>query len=121
MDHAKVKRPMGKVVTFDLLAKAIAAVDSPPQVIVLNSCHSSGAKKAFLPPAKAVIAMGDSISDLAAAAFAARFYAAIAAGQSLKAAFDQGVVAVEAVSLEEANTPQLILADGINAAKIVLA
>jgi hypothetical protein len=121
VDHAKVKRPSGKIVTFDLLAKAVAAVDRPPQVIVLNSCHSAGAKKAFLPPARAVIAMGDSISDLAATAFAAQFYAAVAAGQSLKAAFAQGVVAIEAVSLNEAKTPQLILADGVNAANIVLA
>ena len=121
VDHAKVKRPAGKVVTFDLLAKAIAAVDTPPKVIVLNSCHSAGAKKAFLPPALAVIAMGDSISDLAATAFAAQFYAAVAAGQSLKAAFNQGVVAIEAASINEAKTPQLILEDGVNAAKIVLA
>jgi hypothetical protein len=120
VDHAKIKPPAGKVVTFDLLAKAVAAVDTPPQVIVLNSCHSAGAKKAFLPPAKAVVAMGDSISDLAATAFAAQFYAATAAGQSLKAAFAQGVVAIEAVSLNEAQTPQLILAYGVNAANIVL-
>jgi len=64
--------------------------------------------------------MGDYISDLAAAVFAAQFYAAVAAGQSLKAAFAQGVVAIEAVSLNEAKTPQLILADGVNAAEIVL-
>jgi hypothetical protein len=103
------------------LAKAIAAVDTPPKVIVLNSCHSAGAKKAFLPPALAVIAMGDSISDLAATAFAAQFYAAVAAGQSLKAAFNQGVVAIEAASISEAKTPQLILASDVNAAKVVLA
>ncbi|HEY8009497.1 MAG TPA: CHAT domain-containing protein [Rudaea sp.] len=121
VDHAKVRRPSGKVVTFGLLANAVAAVDAPPQVIVLNSCHSAGAKKAFLPPARAVIAMGDSISDLAATAFAAQFYAAVAAGQSLKAAFAQGVVAIKYVSLNEAKTPQLILADGVNAAKVFLA
>lgn len=121
VDHAKVRLPQGKTLTFDLLAKAVAAVDSPPQVIVLNSCHSAGAKKAFLPPAMAVIAMGDSISDLAATAFAAQFYAAVAAGQSLKAAFAQGLVAIEAVSLNEAKTPQLILADGVKATDVVLA
>jgi hypothetical protein len=120
-DNAKVRRPKGKFVSFYLLAKAVGAVDDPPKVIVLNSCHSAGAKRAFLPPAQAVVAMGDSISDLAATAFAAQFYAAIAAGQSLKAAFDQGVVAVEAVSLNEAKTPQLILADGVDAKKVVLA
>jgi hypothetical protein len=121
MDNAKVSRPAEKIVSFDLLSEAIAAVDTPPQIIVLNSCHSAGAKRAFLPPAKAVIAMGDSISDIAATAFAAQFYAAIAAGQSLKSAFNQGVVAIKAVSINEAKTPQLILADGVNAAQLILA
>ena len=121
VDHAKVKPASGKVVTFDLLAKAVGAVDNPPQVIVLNSCHSAGAKSAFLPPAKAIVVMGDSISDLAATAFAARFYAAIASGQSLQAAFEQGLVAIEAVSISEAKTPQLLVANGVNAKKLVLA
>jgi hypothetical protein len=81
-DDAKSARPEGKLVSFELLAKAIAATDKPPQVIVLNSCKSAGAKKSFFPPAKAIVAMGDSIGDLAATGFAAKFYAAIAAGQS---------------------------------------
>jgi hypothetical protein len=120
VDHAKVRSPSGKMVSFDLLAKAVKSVDSPPQVVVLNACHSAGAKTAFLPPAKALVVMGDSISDLAATAFAAQFYAAIASGQSLKAAFDQGVVAVAAVSLTEAKTPQLLVAKGANPKKLFL-
>jgi hypothetical protein len=120
VDHAQVKRPRGKVVTFDLLAKAFAATDKPPSIIVLNACQSVGARKAFLPPAQALIVMRDSISDLAATAFAAKFYAAIASGQSLKSSFEQGKVAVEAASINEADTPALITANGINPAKIVL-
>lgn len=120
VDHAMVKPLSGKMVSFDLLAKAIKAVDNPPQVVVLNSCQSAGAKSAFLPPAKALVVMGDSISDLAATAFAAQFYAAIASGQSLQAAFDQGVVAVAAVSLAEEKTPQLLVAEGVNPRKLIL-
>lgn len=119
-DDANATRPAGKLVTFELLAKAISATDSPPQIIVLNSCKSAGAKKSFCPPAKAIVAMGDSIGDLAARAFAANFYAAIAAGQSLHSAFAQGKVAVEAVSIGEADTPQLILAKDVNPKKIIL-
>lgn len=119
-DDAKSVRPAGKLVSFDLLAKAIAATDKPPQVIVLNSCKSAGAKKSFLPPAKAIVAMGDSIGDLAAIAFAAKFYAAIAAGQSLHSAFAQGRVAVEAVSIDDADTPKLVLAKNVNPKKIIL-
>jgi CHAT domain len=119
-DDAKSARPEGKLVSFELLAKAIAATDKPPQVIVLNSCKSAGAKKSFFPPAKAIVAMGDSIGDLAATGFAAKFYAAIAAGQSLHSAFAQGKVAVEAVSIDEADTPELVLAENVNPKKIIL-
>jgi hypothetical protein len=119
-DDAKSARPAGKLVSFDLLAKAIAATDTPPQIIVLNSCKSAGAKKSFFPPAKAIVAMGDSIGDLAAIAFAAKFYAAIAAGQSLHSAFAQGKVAVEAVSIDEADTPELLLAQNVDPKKIIL-
>jgi hypothetical protein len=119
-DDAKSAHPVGKLVTFELLAKAIAATDAPPQIIVLNSCKSAGAKKSFFPPAKAIVAMGDSIGDLAATAFAAKFYAAIGAGQSLHSAFEQGKVAVEAVSIDEADTPELILDKNVNPKKIIL-
>jgi hypothetical protein len=64
--------------------------------------------------------MQDSISDLAAAAFSAKFYAAIAAGQSVKAAFEQGRVAIANVSLNEVNTPALITAKGVDTAKMIL-
>ncbi|HEY1944710.1 MAG TPA: CHAT domain-containing protein [Roseiarcus sp.] len=108
-------------VSFDLLAKALAATDDPPEIIVLNSCKSSSARKSFLPPGKIVVVMRDSVSDVAAIAFATKFYAAIAGGQSMKAAFGQGKVAVETVSINEADTPELFSAAGTNPAKITLA
>ena len=120
VDHAKVKRPKGKFITYDILGQALAATDSPPSIVVLNSCQSAGARQALIPPAQAIVVMQDFISDLAAAAFSAKFYAAIAAGQSLKSAFEQGRVAVANVSLNEAATPVLITAKGVNPAKIIL-
>jgi CHAT domain-containing protein len=119
-DHAKVKRPKGKVITFEILGQTLAATDSPPSIIVLNACQSAGARQALIPPAQAIVVMQDSISDLAAAAFSTKFYAAIAAGQSLKSAFEQGRVAVANVSLNEAATPALITANGVNPAKMIL-
>jgi hypothetical protein len=113
------KRPV-KTVSFDLFSRAISATDAPPEIIVLNACKSAGARKALLPPAKIVVVMRDSISDLAAVAFATKFYAAIAAGQSVKSAFAQGKVAIEQVSLNEAETPELLAAPGVNPARIVL-
>lgn len=120
-DNGGVKRVKMKFVTFDLLGKAFAATDKPPEIVVLNACQSAGARQALLRTAKAIIVMQDSVSDIAAVAFATKFYGAIASGQSLQAAFDQGCVAVEAVSLDEADAPTLMTANGVNAKKLVLA
>jgi len=98
----------------------LAATDTPPKIIVLNFCNSAGTRKSFFPSDRIVVAMQSSVTDVAATAFARRFYAAVAAGQSVKAAFEQGRVAVEAVSLTGANTPELLHDSGTNPAKIVL-
>jgi hypothetical protein len=120
MDGGGMKRVKTKFVTFAMLGKAFSATDTPPEVVVLNACQSAGARQALLGTAKAVIVMQDTVSDIAAVAFATKFYGAIASGQSLQAAFDQGRVAVEAVSLDEASTPTLITANGVNAKKLYL-
>jgi len=65
--------------------------------------------------------MRKSVSDVAAAAFAIRFYAGIAGGQSVKAAFQQGQVAMEAASIDEAETADLLVAKGFDPAKLILA
>jgi hypothetical protein len=121
MDGGGTKRVKTKFVTFDLLGKALAATDTPPDVVVLNACKSTGARKALLGTAKAIVVMEDSVSDIAAVAFATKFYGAIASGQSLQSAFDQGCAAVAAVSLDEASTPALSTANGVNAKKLFLA
>jgi hypothetical protein len=121
MDGGTVKRGKTSFVTFDLLGKALAATDNPPDVIVLNACKSKGARKALLSSAKAILVMEDTVTDSAAIAFAVQFYGAIASGRSLQTAFDQARVAVEFVSFNEATTPSLITAPGVNAKKLFLA
>ena len=105
--------------SYGLLAKALAATDRPPAVVVLNSCSSSGAKKDVLPKVKFLISMNVPISDIAAAAFAPQFYAALASGQSVQSAFNQGAVAVEAASISEAATPELH-SNGADPSKVTL-
>jgi predicted transcriptional regulator len=120
VDNPGVKKRPAETVSFELFSRAISATDAPPEIIVLNACESAGAQKALLPPAKIVVVMRDSISDVAATAFAVKFYAAIAAGQSVKSAFAQGKVAIEQVSLNEVDTPELLVAQGVDPAKVVL-
>lgn len=119
-DTGRVRKPVAKMVSFDLLAKALNATDHPPQVIVLNSCNSSSAKTVLLPAAKIVIAMQASVTDVAATAFAVKFYAAIASGQSVNAAFKQGKLGIDGVSISEADTPVLLHASETNPTKIIL-
>jgi len=95
------------LISYDLLAKALAATDSPPVVLLLNSCWGSKGEKALKPVVKFLISMNRPISDLAAMAFAPKFYAAIASGQSVKAAFEQAKIAVEVASISDAATPEL--------------
>jgi len=121
MDGGGGKRVKTKFVSFDLLARALAATDTPVEVVVLNACDSASARTKLLSTAKAIIGMEDSVTDVAAIAFATKFYGAIASGQSLQSAYDQGCAAVAAVSLNEASTPALYLAKGVNAKKLVLA
>jgi len=121
VDDGGMKRVKHKFLTFDILGQAFQATDSPPDVVVLSACESAGARKALLGPTKAIIVMQDTISDIAAVAFATKLYGAIASGQSLQAAFDQGRVAIAAISLSEAGTPVLFTAQGVNAKKLFLA
>jgi hypothetical protein len=76
-------------------------------VLLLNSCWGSKGENALRKAVNFLISMNAPISDLAAAAFAPRFYAAIASGQSVKASFDQAVLAVEVASISDASTPEL--------------
>jgi hypothetical protein len=121
MDNGKISNAADESVSFSLLAKALAATDNPPIVAVLNSCESSGARKVLLKLGLIVVSMKTEISDIAAISFAPRFYAAVAGGQSIKSAFRQGKVAVEAASITEKDTPQLFFPNDVNPAKIILA
>jgi hypothetical protein len=121
LESSSSRNPKPKLISYKLLAKAISATDSPPDVVILCSCDGKNAVKELLPTAKAAIVMTDSISDLAATTFACGFYAAIASGQSLKSAFAQGTNGILFQALDEGAIPQLHVRSGIDAAKLVLA
>ncbi len=120
VDDGGIKRARRQFVTFETLGRAFRATDTPPDVVVLNACNSAGARKALLASARAIVVMQDSISDVGAVAFATKFYGGIASGQSLRSSFEQGVIAIESVSLDETSTPALFTANGVNAAKLKL-
>ncbi len=63
---------------FELLARALGATAEPPKLLVLNGRDTLDGADVLLGDHPAVIAMATEVSDLAASAFAARFYAVVA-------------------------------------------
>ena len=67
-----------------------------------------------------VIGMSESITDVAAVTFAARFYAAIASAQSVASAVDQAKVAMQMASLEDSHLPEIRSRDDANPSELIL-
>ena len=64
--------------------------------------------------------MNRAISDRAAIKFAASFYGALAFGRSVQMAFQQGVARLHAEGIAEADIPELLVREGVNASQVVL-
>ncbi|MCT1514048.1 CHAT domain-containing protein [Dietzia cercidiphylli] len=112
----------GVIVTAQAFARAMQATDSPPLLVLLNSCNSAPqannlVEEKIVPLA---IGMADSIADTDAINYAAQFYAAIANGHSVHSSHLAARVSLELDGLEGYELPTLASADGIDPAKVVL-
>lgn len=119
-DNASVAKPEGHEVPFGLLARALAATSEPPTLLVLNGCDTLDGAEALLEATLVVIAMATVVSDLAASAFAARFYAAVASAQPIGAALRQGSVMLDLMGLDEGWKPNLLSRDDVAVDDLVL-
>lgn len=100
-DNGSVEAPEGRDVPYELLARVLGATDVPPVLVVLNGCDTLDGADVLLGSTAVIVATAAEVSDLAAALFAARFYAAIAAAQTIAAAVEQGSVSVDLAGLGE--------------------
>jgi len=121
-DNGSVEEPDGRDVSTGLLRRALAATDTPPVVLVLNSCDSLDGADVILDVVPVVVGMASTVSDLGAATFAARFYAAIASAQSVEAAVKQAAVGVDLAVLDddEGWMPDVLVRDDIDLSELVL-
>ncbi|MEJ2865981.1 hypothetical protein [Actinomycetospora flava] len=76
----------GVVVAAETFARALSALDSPPLLVMLNSCHSASQADTLVDEdvVPFAIGMSDEVKDQDAIEYAARFYASIANGSSLR-------------------------------------
>lgn len=79
----------GVAIPAEVFARALRAVDTPPSLVVLNSCRSAAqAERLVAGVVPFAIGMADKIYDDDAIGYAARFYGTIANGQSIEGAHE---------------------------------
>lgn len=119
-DNASIDSPDGHEVPFELLARALGATADPPKLLVLNGCDTLDGAEVLLEATPVVIAMATEITDLAASAFAARFYAAVASAQPIGPALRQGSVVLDIMGLDEGWKPNLLSRDDVTVDDLIL-
>lgn len=105
----------GVIVTAAAFVSAVRGTDSPPLLVLLNSCHSASQIDTLVERVVPfAIGMADEIEDADAITYAAQFYAAIANGQSIGSAHLSAQAALELAGLTSAELPTLASAVGVN-------
>jgi CHAT domain len=122
LDTDELENPTERLVSFQLLVKALDATDTPPMLLVLNACDTLDGAEVLLPAVPVIVAMSDDVLDIAAILFAQQFYAALASGQSVGSAIKQAEVAIEAAMIDEtaSQLPEFVKRDDVDISKLVL-
>lgn len=111
----------GVIVTARAFARAVGATDSPPLLVLLNSCRSAAQIDDLVAQViPFAIGMADSIEDADAISYAAQFYAAVANGQSIHSSHLSGQAALELAGLESADLPTLAWAPDVDPSATIL-
>src|SRR5947209_11785834 len=109
-----------RLVATQALKRLFTTLKDNIRLIVLNACYSREQAQALVEVIDCVIGMTESISDEAAAIFAASFYRALGFGRTVQNAFDQGLVALSMTNISEEDIPKLLVKDGVDPNQIVL-
>jgi hypothetical protein len=110
----------GHQLDASLFARALGAVDAPPQLVVLNACDSQGHYAWLRDVVPFVVSMTASIGDTDAITFATRFYTAIAEGQSIQGALNLARVQMLFTGLADDQVPALSCAGHLDPTQVIL-
>ena len=119
-DNGSVDAPAGVVMNFDRLGKFLSATDQPPRLLVLNACDTLDGAEILLDFVPVVVAMSESITDIAAAMFATKFYSAIGSAQSVESALNQGRAILSMLDSAEDHLPQCVCRGDVDIATLIL-
>ncbi|HEX8200106.1 MAG TPA: CHAT domain-containing protein [Isosphaeraceae bacterium] len=91
------------------------------RIVVLNACYTRDQAEAISRVVDCVIGTSRAITDDAARIFAARFYRSLADRQSVRVAFEESLAELRLEGHErEADIPQLLTREGVDASKLFL-
>lgn len=102
----------------EAMASLFRALRGDIRVVVFNACSTLAQAEAVSREIDCVVSMATEISDEAARVFSASFYRALGFGHSVRAAFDQGLVALKLAGTAEEQTPRLQTRPGVSAAEV---
>ena len=111
---------IAKPVTKEAIVQVMRACSGSIHLVVFNTCYSSNQAEAVVGHVEAAVGMNTSIGDDAARTFAAQFYSAIGFGKSLNEAFEQARAALMLENIPEDDTPELFVADGLDASELYI-
>jgi hypothetical protein len=110
-----------KLVGGDALAQLFATLRDDIRLVVLNACWSKAQAAAIAETIECVIGMRTSILDESAILFAETFYLALGFGRSVQNAFDQARARVMMENARQADIPEIVVRDGVNADATIFA
>jgi hypothetical protein len=110
-----------QLVSTAALKATFGAAGFSVKLVVLSACYSDVQALALLPHVGCIVGMNGTIGDDAARAFAIGFYGGLGERESIAAAYAQGCAAVTLQGLRDCDRPQLVIRDGLDANKLVLA
>lgn len=116
-DEDRLSQP----VSAATLGRLFARLSTGIKCVVLNACDARPQAEAIVASVPCVIAMSQAMPDLAAIAFAAGFYEALAFGKSIRDAFKLGQLQIELTTpayAECAAIPILLTQPGLDAAQL---
>jgi hypothetical protein len=98
----------------DALSDLFGLLAGDLRCVVLSACFSADQAEGIARHVDCVVGMAGAVSDAAAIAFAAAFYEALGAGESVRKAFDLGCNAIALGALPGALAPQLVHREGVD-------
>lgn len=109
-----------KLVSLEAIVQAMSTANENLRLIFFNTCSSYNQALSVTEHIECAIGMNQSITDDAAQKFSAQFYSSISFGFSVQKSFNQAKAALRLEGIDEADTPELYVKDGLSADDIYL-